>query len=295
MSKLSSITHVGWVDLPVAEASALATKMVNGRREVIVLGDRTWQIGVSSYTDAGFGEWRTIEMPTDADWPVHNNDSQFEAIAVDGGNLAAVMREDPPVVLVAEVGTRRLRAQITLTAPKGSPLYDTWGDPTSRGEGMVMLRDGRLLVAKEKRPAALIEFCPVGSSAQGLARDDFLDDGEAWDAPEGDVDFVAAAVWRLKGSAKRKLRDISDIAVGPDKTLWMLSDKSAAIAPLCLDKPLPASGGTIRSVDQVWRLPDGTTKPEGLTALGDRRILIAMDTDTTERNGMIVEFPAPRR
>jgi len=291
MSKPSPLHRIGWVDLPVVEASGLTTRMVNGQLEVIVVGDRTWHIGRSTFVPSdGFSEWKTIDLSSTADRPTSRGDSQLEAIAVDGGSLVAIMREDPPVVLIADTEERRLRSRITLTAPVGSPLHGDWDDASSRGEGLALLRGGRLLVAKEKRPRALVEFCPAGSPAQGLSREDFLDDGEAWDAPEGDVEFIATAMWRLKGRAKKKLHDISDIAVGSDRTLWLLSDKSAAIAQLTLDTPLPPSGGEIRSVDHAWRLPARTTKPEGIAPLGNRRILIAMDTGSTHRNGMIIEY-----
>ena len=281
------------IDLPVIEASGLATKMVDGMLQVIVVGDRTANVCVGTYSpDAGITEWRIIDLSEVEGWSPPPDDSQLEAVAVDGGSLVAIMREDPPVVLVADTERSRVVARITLTVPDGTPLGDRWDDPSSRGEGFVMLRGGRLLVAKEKRPRALIEFCPPGTPARGISRDDLLDDGEEWEAPADDVEFVAAAVWRLKGRAKKTFHDISDMAAGRDKTLWLLSDRSRVLGRLTLDEPLPAVGGTIRSVDAAWRLPAGTIKPEGVVALDGRRALIAMDTDTTSNNGMIVELPS---
>jgi len=291
MKDLPSLVPVGWIDLPVVEASGLACRRVADGLEVIVVGDRTSQVGVGRYTpNEGLTDWRIIDLAGADGWPLPPNDSQLEAVAVDGGSLVAMMREDPPVVLIADAEQRRLRAQIVLSAPAGSPLHGKWDDPSSRGEGVVMLRGGRLLVAKEKRPAALVEFCPVGEPARGISRDDFLGVDEPWESPDGDVEFEATAMWRLKGPAKKTIRDISDLAVGSDQTLWLLSDKSAAVARLDLDTPLPPAGGKIRSVDHAWRLPDGSTKPEGIVPLGGRRVLVAMDTDTGRLNGLIAEF-----
>jgi hypothetical protein len=287
------LIRVGLVDLPVLEASGLASRTVDGVLKVIVVGDRTAHVAVgSSRPDGGITDWSTIDLAEAEGWSLPPDDSQLEAVAVDGGSLVAIMREDPPVVIVADTERSRVAARITLTVPDGSPLDNRWDDPTSRGEGFVMLRGGRLLVAKEKRPRALIEFCPPGTAARGVSRDDFLDDDEEWEAPDGDVEFEAAAVWRLKGQAKKTFRDISDMAVGRDNTLWLLSDKSALVGRLALDEPLPAAGGKIRSVDVAWRLPASTIKPEGFIALDGRRALIAMDTDEKRGNGMIVELPA---
>lgn len=293
VQELPRLVRSSLVDLPVVEASGLASAVVAGVLKVIVVGDRTAEIGSGSYSpDDGIVDWAVIDLSQLDGSALLADDSQLEAVAVDGGSLVAIMAEDPPVVLVADSERSRLVARITLTVPDGSRLGAKWDDPSSRGEGLVMLRGGRLLVAKEKRPRALIEFCPRGTPAAGVSRDDFLDDGEQWQAPDGEVEFVATAVWRLKGDAKRIFRDISDMAVGRDRSLWLLSDKSALLGRLMLDEPLPASGGEIRRVDDAWRLPDGTVKPEGVISLGDGHVLIAMDTDQASDNGMIVEFPS---
>jgi uncharacterized protein YjiK len=190
--------------------------------------------------------------------------------------------------LIANTSNGELLSTITLVAPPGSKLSDSWDDPSSRGEGLVLLRGGRLLVAKEKRPRALIEFAPSGSQSLGLARHDFLGPDEHWDAPDGDVEFVATAMWKLRGDAKGALGDVSALAVGADRDLWFLSDKSRCVARLSLDVPLSPGGGAIRSFDEVWRLPKGTKKPEGIAALASNRVLVAMDTDLTQANGLIV-------
>jgi hypothetical protein len=281
------------VDLPVLEASGLATRLVDGRVQVLVVGDRTAHVAASVYDqDSGFSDWQTFDLATLAGWPLPARDSQFEAIAVDGGSLVALLCEDPPTVLVGDSVARVLRAQIRLGAPPGSPLDGLWDDPSSRGEGLVLLRGGRLLVAKEKRPRALVEFGPPGSPAAGLSRDDFLAPDEAWDAPAGKVEYVAKAVWRLRGEAKRALADLSGMAVGRDRSLWLLSDKSCCVGRLSLRTPLRASDDEISRLQEVWRFPKSVTKPEGIAALALNRVLVAMDTDSTRGNGMIVERPA---
>jgi uncharacterized protein YjiK len=98
-------------------------------------------------------------------------------------------------------------------------------------------------------------------------------------------------MWRLRGKAKNALRDISALAVGRDRSLWLLSDKSSAVARLSLDTPLRLSDDTIRDFDELWRLPKKTKKPEGVVALDDKHVLVAMDTGSTKRNGMVVRRP----
>ena len=283
------LSRTGRVDLPVLEASGLAVRLVDGRPQVLVVGDRTAHVAAGSYVPGeGISQWETVDLSTFARWPLPAHNSQLEAIAVDGGSLISIMREDPPVVLVADTAVAKVVAHIRLIAPPGSRLHDHWDDPSSRGEGLVLLRGGRLLVAKEKRPRALVEFAPRGVEARGLSRDDFLAADESWESPEGDVDYVAAAMWRLKSDAKSALGDISALAVGRDRHLWLLSDKSRCVARLSLDTPLRPSHSKIRHFQEIWRLPKHTKKPEGIAAIDEDHILVAMDTKSMLDNGVIV-------
>ena len=280
------------IDLPVLEASGLAVRHTSRGTVLLVIGDRTTELGVCRIgADGALDNWETIDLATLPGWPLPAGDSQFESIAADGGSLVALMCEDPPIVLVADTETREVCAEIELTAPTGSLLDGQWDDASSRGEGLVLLRGGRLLVAQEKRPRALIEFGPLGSSARGLSTADFLRPDESWEAPRGHVGFVPLSMWKLKGRAKNALGDISAIGAGADGSLWLLSDKSQRVARLALDEPLRRDDDEVTEFDEIWDLPDGVVKPEGIVALTDGRVLVAMDTRATSRNGMIVARP----
>ena len=280
------------IDLPVVEASGVAVRQTERGAVVLVIGDRTSEVGGCVVGPGGrLDDWTTIDLAELPGWPPTSGDSQFEAIAADGGSLVAVMREDPPVVLVADTGTRELRAEIRLTAPAGSLIDGQWDDASSRGEGLVFLRGGRLLVAQEKRPRALIEFGPVGTEPKGLSSDDVLGPGESWDAPGGRVDFVPLSMWKLKSAAKRALGDVSAIGTDSQGHLWLLSDKSQRVGRLDLDIPLDPDDDELRDLDEIWNLPKGAEKPEGIAAIGDGRVLVVLDTPSTSGNGMIVTRP----
>lgn len=284
------------LDVPVVEASDVAVRRTEGVTRVLVVGDRTAVVATADYrVGEGLGEWSTLDLAALPGWPLGSDEpSQFEAAAVDGGSLVALLREDPPVVLVADTATRSLRATITLVAPAWSALAGRWDDPSSRGEGMVLLRGGRLLVAKEKRPRALIEFGPAGSTPRGLSRAELLDPGESWEAPRGDVTYHALAVWTLGAEAKKALKDISGASVGPDGSLWLVSDKSRAVARLTLDRGLPAGGGRIEHLDEVAALPASANKPEGIAAVEVGRALVVLDTRATRGNALIIGRPERR-
>ena len=280
------------IDLPVVEASGIAVRQTERGTVVLVVGDRTAEVGACLIGTGGeLDDWTTIDLAELPGWPTPDGDSQFEAIAADGGSLVAVMREDPPVVLVADTGNRELRAEIRLTAPAGSVIDGQWDDASSRGEGLVFLRGGRLLVAQEKRPRALIEFGPIGTEPTGLSSDDFLGPGESWEAPTGQVDFVPLSMWKLKSAAKKALGDVSAIGTDSQGNLWLLSDKSQRVGRLDLHTPLDPDDDELRDLDEIWDLPKGAEKPEGIAAIGDGRVLVVLDTPSTSGNGMIVTRP----
>lgn len=291
MPKPARLVAVRTVDLPVVEASGVVALAERDGTRVGVVGDRTTEVATTTYTDGQLGTWQAVDLADLDGWPDLGGSSQFEAIAVDGAGSVALLREDPPEVLVADTSSRRLVARVRLAAPPWSALAGKWDDPSSRGEGMVLLRGGRLLVAKERKPRALVEFGPSGSRAQGLSRTDFLDPGEPWAAPDGEARYHALAVWKLRDAAKKALGDISSLAVGPDRSLWMLSDKSACLARLSMDHPLPRAGGEIRHVDELYRLPADVAQPEGIAALDTNLVLLAMDTAEPRDNGLLLTRP----
>ncbi len=293
MAQPPRLRLVDRLDLPVPEASGVVVARRTTGDRLVVVGDRSSVVAVATVHDGRPVDWQTIDLATVTGWPSTGADSQLEAVTCDAGSLVALMREDPAEVLVVDTVHRLVRARISLVVPRGSVLAGKWDDASSRGEGLVLLRGGRLLVAKEKRPRALVEFGPEGSSPGGLSSDDLLAADEEWSAPEGDVTFHALAVWKLRDSAKKALRDISDIGIGPDGSLWLLSDKSAAVARLDLSAGLPADGGVISSLGRLYALPPGTPKPEGFAMVDDRTLLVALDTDKPRRNAILVRRSKP--
>jgi hypothetical protein len=281
------------VDIPVQEASDVAVGRRSGLTRVVVVGDRSAEIAVATYdAQTGLQDWERLDLAALPGWPLDASEpSQFEAVAADGGTLVALMREEPPVVLVADTESRSLRSAIALVAPPWSALAGRWDDPSSRGEGLVLLRGGRLLVAKEKRPRALVEFGPPGTNPRGLSRDDFLEPDEPWDAPMGQVTYHALAMWKLRGGAKKAMGDISGLSVGPDRSLWLVSDKSAALARMGLEAALPRGGGSVTSFDEVLHLPTGAVKAEGIAVVEPGRALVVLDSLATVGNGLLVERP----
>jgi hypothetical protein len=142
-----------------------------------------------------------------------------------------------------------------------------------------------LLIAKEKDPAAFIEFGPSGARSRGLRRDNALPGGAAWPVASGKQILVARAVWIPDKTLTKTCADFSDLEIGPDGRLYLLSDKSATIARI---DDLAPGGGTA-SLTTAWRFRDLGGKPEGLAFTAGGSAVVTLDKRKPRRNLVLLE------
>ena len=95
----------------------------------------------------------------------------------------------------------------------------------------------------------------------------------------------AAAIWRPDKTLAKTCADFSDLEIGRDRCLYLLSDKSSTIARL---DDLRAGGGTAGLLD-AWRLSDLDGKPEGLAFTAHGRAIVGLDTHKPRRNLVLLE------
>jgi hypothetical protein len=223
------------------------------------------------------------EMPED--------DPQIEAICCDGAGRVLMLQETPPRAEFVDLEASRVVASIELAVEGSSELADSWSDPKgSRGEGVVLLPGGHLLVAKEKQPPALIEFGHPGSRPIGLLAGGQLQDGARWPIGEGHHVFVALTVWFPDEKLAKICADFSDLEIGPDGLLYLLSDQSATIARLDYLQP----GGGVATLAAAWRLHELNGKPEGLAFTAEGRAIVALDKRKARHNMVLLEPPIAR-
>ncbi len=214
------------------------------------------------------------------------HDPQIEAVCADGPGRVLLLQETLPRVELIDPKALSVVASIDLAVEGRGEIARAWSDPKgSRGEGMVLLPDGHLLVAKEKKPAAFIEFGPPNSRSRGLVRGSALANGGRWPIKKGRHRFVALAIWLPDKILAKTCADFSDLEIGPDGRLYLLSDKSSAIARL---DDLPPGGGAAALLD-AWRLGDLDGKPEGLAFTAQGRAVVGLDTRKPRRNLLLLE------
>jgi hypothetical protein len=277
------------VDVPLREVSGICLRRSrNGRMFLIAVGDRMAKIAWFSQprSDGGRIEWHTRNIAKLSGSMLPKHDSQIEAVCADGIGRVLLLQETPPRVEFIDPKTLEVVASIDLAVEGRGEIARAWSDPKgSRGEGAALLPGGHLLVAKEKKPAAFIEFGPPHSRSRGFIRGGALAAGERWPIKKGHHRFVALAVWLPDKTLAKTCADFSDLEIGPDGYLYLLSDKSFTIARL---DDLSAGGGTAALLD-AWQLGDLDGKPEGLAFTTQGRAIVGLDTPKPRRNLLLLE------
>ena len=209
-------------------------------------------------------------------------------MCADGAGRILILQESPPRVELLDWAARRVATRISLVIPDGHPLHDSWVDAeSSQGEGAAFMTNGHLLIAKEKDPAAFVEFGPEGDKPSGFGPESALKGGQEWPTDVGDRVFVPLAVWMPSVKLAAKCEDFSDLEVGPDRRLYLLSDKSQTIARV----GELVVGDAVARADEVWKLPLLDGKPEGLALTRSGRAIVALDTKQANENLVLLEPP----
>jgi len=276
---------------------ARTAKVVKGGRRfafraTVVVGDRQGSVGV------GIGKARevpdAIRKASDrakknmVRVPRLNSTIPHQVQSKFGAGRVLLLQESPARAELVDPAARRVVASIALEVPPGHPLARAWADPAgSRGEGAVFLANGHVIVAKEKDPPALIEFGPAGDRAGGFKVGAALAGGAAWPVAPGDHVFVPLATWRPDKALGDACADLSDLEVGPDHRLYVLSDRSAVVARVA---DLDPADGSARA-DAGWSLGRLDGKPEGLAFTAAGAAIVALDTRKARHNIVLLEPP----
>jgi hypothetical protein len=218
--------------------------------------------------------------------------SQWEGVDTDETGRVFVLREVPGTVFVFDPELRALLHVLALTVEDDPGEQQAWeADENALGEGLLLLRNGHLFVVKEERPRQLLEFGLPGAEAEGLTRDLLIADTGEFPTPgERRATFHMLAAWDLGGEALDRIGDLSDVAIGPDGRVYILSDQSRCIARL--QETVPPESGTVE-VDRIWGLPERLHQPEGLVITAGWDVLVATDHQELRDNLFLLDGLEP--
>ena len=257
--------------LPIAEVSGLGRRRVAGKTSYLAVSDSspilvTFEVGSR-------GGVSTVEKH-DLSALVGSGAPQWEAVAGDGAGNVFLLAEASDRITVIDSALQTVKHTMEIAIPNSHPLSKAWSrDPNSRGEGMVLLSNGHVLVVKEKDPVAILELAPVGTAAEGYSADLALGD-RAFTLPRGSTStLVPVHHWLLKDSQTKLASDVSELAVDVDGRLLLLSDQDRSV--LRVERGLRPDEDKA-DLKSVFRLPGAVDKPEGLV-LADGMPLVAID------------------
>jgi SdiA-regulated len=267
-------------DLDLREVSGICERPTGqGRtRQLLAVGDQSHDILVGELGVAGPGRFERRDLaPLLAGAGLRTPESsQWEGIDTDATGRVFVLREVPGTVLVFDQALETLLHVLPLTVEDDPAELEAWeADQNALGEGVLLLRNGHLFVVKEDKPRQLLEFGLPGARAEGLRADLPIADTGEFPTPQASrATFRLLTAWDLGGAAAERIGDLSDVTVGPDGRIYVLSDESRCIARL--QATLDPEDRLIE-VDRIWGLPERLHQPEGLVITGEWEVLVAVD------------------
>jgi hypothetical protein len=277
------------VDLP--ELSALAVRGGDaGRLELLGVGDKSFSIFAGEAQPPGTGRVSGDLAEQVRRWPSERKASQWEGLAADGAGRAFVLQEhadnaeQPSHVFVFAPDLHELVCVIALAVKgHGAEWKDAWSEhKNARGEALVLLRSGHLLVAKQKDPVRFVEFGPKGSRAAGVGASRFLDEGEPFECPsEPFVEYESLGSWGVTRQDRDELPAVNDLAVFEGR-LYAVSRESHRIARL--ETPEGPDEEDV-AVGRSWPVPAAVGHPEGLVLRDGLVPIVADDLSADEDKG----------
>lgn len=275
-------------DVPLLEISGLGQRPRSPEEgmQVLAVGDQAFTVvSASVESSTSLSDFRTHRLH-DLLGGGEEHGSQWEAADGDSTGRMFILQESPGKVFILSPELDRLLHTIDLSV-EGSDRVDWEKSPNARGEGLVLLANGHVVVAKEKEPPLLMEFGPEGDEASGLVSELLLLERRRFPEPaETASTHVVLTDWDLDGEADARIDDISDVAVGPDERLYLLSDESRCIARV--EHQLPAAQRKL-SITAVWKLPEEIVQPEGLVLMDDMTPLVAIDRQEPNQNLFLLD------
>ena len=220
--------------------------------------------------------------------------SQWEAVAADGLNTICILSETHSEVSCLDRSLKQIRGILKLDVSRIKHLDHLWREaPNSRGEGMLLMKKGHLLVLKEKQPSMLIEFGPEGDDPIGYGPATFLGPGEAFAAPWPQelawsefLSYTALKTWEFSDQLEKLATDASEITLGPDGRVYLLSQESSTLIRL---KKIPGEDEV--NADAYWTLPAGMSKAEGLVIDTKMRPWIGIDIKQRDKPNLFRMSP----
>lgn len=176
--------------VPLKEISGLATWVENGQTEIAFIGDDKPKVYLKredkeySFKDVlveRFSLCQTEDFD-ECNRSIKKLTKNWEGMAVDGARRFFVLQEHSQSIVVFDRMVSKIEHVLHFNFAYAFPDAIAKGSRKLRknalGEGLILLKNGHILIAKEAFPVALVEFGPEGDKALGLSPSTVLAPGE---------------------------------------------------------------------------------------------------------------------
>jgi hypothetical protein len=276
-------------DAPLVEISGLGQRprSPGGGPQILAVGDEDFTLVSAAIGSPGpISDFHRHGLKDLLGGSGAADSSEWEAADGDRSGRIFTLQESPGVVYVFSPDLDRLLHVIDLSVEDSDHL-DWTHDPNKQAEGLVLLGNGHVLIAKEKDPPLLMEFGPRRDAARGVDSGLLLLGDEEFPLPPTErAEHILLTIWDLDSDARDRISDISDVAVGRDGRLYLLSDESRCITRL--EHRLAPEQRRL-SVTGVWTLPTEIEQPEGLVLLDDMTPVVAVDKQEPHSNLFVLD------
>ena len=259
--------------LDLEEVSALcARRHPDGGVELLAVGDEDFAVVAATLVDDGLEDARRTELGDALNDDARDRDSgsEWEAVAADGEGRVFMVSESSAevVVLSPDLKSQVHTIELDVDAGPDRRARKLLDDENAGPEGIVLLDDGHLLVAKQRDPILLIEFGP--------------------DDPVGRR-LVPLRSWRLREDDEEEVESVNDLALDGEGRLHAVSSRSRCIYEL----QLGTDEDKVR-IAQRWHLPaeiepGKERRAEGLAFDGRGRPVVAIDSRQPDENTFLLE------
>lgn len=268
-------------NLPMKEISGLALEHSGPDGiSLYAVGDATFNIGRFTHDRTAAAVAIAIRDVANTIRAKTGAPSQWEAVAADGASNICILAEKSSRVVCLNSTVRQEIGRLRIEVDNDAHLAKQWKtEPNSRGEGMILMRRGHVLVVKEKRPSLIIEFGPKGDAANGWDAHALLAAGEPFALPASRK-LVSLKTWEFAANLAAIAPDASELTVGPDNRLYMLSQEGAKL--IRLERSLGPNEDKVHA-SAWWRLPEQFDHAEGLVIDDELHPWVAVDIHRTDQ------------
>lgn len=291
------------INFPLQEISGLYLKQRenNLNPELFFVGDRKATLGISFLENGKlkkrrmldfsrsivqkYGICKSVHIPACKDY-LKTMTTQWEAVASDASGRVFLLHEQLATIFVYNIVTNSIERLINLDRFELQPKKQSFKSHSSKdnamAEGFVLLKNGHILVIKERQKTSLIEFGPPGATPQGYRPDLPVGSRDEYPLAEETINLIPLKIWYLE--QEYKSCDLSELNTDAQGELYILSQRCNWIAAL---KHPRASEDKMR-LRKTWALPTKIRKAEAFVVLPQKTFIVAEDRKSTNKKNVFI-------